>query len=205
MARVVQHDAAPARSASHESFSVLAAPDSGLADRLSTGVLARRNGQEEEPQACRPIRRGRRRRPPWGIDRIHIGPSNSRKCSTECPSASMRGRHMNQTILFALEVRSPMRKGEPGAIRHLSKGAGGINPVREDCGPVVERRPGSSYQDRREIRRASVEVTRAVPPNAPGAPMQSADAAREPLPVASDAERSMPDARRKVTGRAEGQ
>ncbi len=26
-----------------------------------------------------------------------------------------------------------------------SKGANGINPVREDCGPVVERRPGSSF------------------------------------------------------------
>ena len=50
----------------------------------------------------------------------------------------------------------------------IPKGASGINPVRKDCGPVVERRPGSSYQDRREIRRASVELmelTRAPRPN----------------------------------------
>ena len=39
---------------------------------------------------------------------------------------------------------------------------------------------------------------------APGATMRSADATREPVPVASDAERPMPDARRKVAGRTEG-
>lgn len=41
--------------------------------------------------------------------------------------------------------------------------------------------------------------------HAPGAPMPRTDATREPMPIARDAERPMPDARRKVTGRAEGQ
>ena len=40
--------------------------------------------------------------------------------------------------------------------------------------------------------------------HAPGTTMPSADTPREPVPVASDAERPMPDARRNVTGRAEG-
>ncbi len=35
--------------------------------------------------------------------------------------------------------------------------------------------------------------------------MPSADTTREPVPVASDEERSMPDARRNVAGRAEGE
>jgi hypothetical protein len=40
--------------------------------------------------------------------------------------------------------------------------------------------------------------------HAPGTTMPSADALREPLPVARDEERSMPDARRNVTGRSQG-
>ena len=36
------------------------------------------------------------------------------------------------------------------------------------------------------------------------ATMPSADAPREPVPVASDDERPMPDARRNLTGRTEG-
>ncbi len=39
----------------------------------------------------------------------------------------------------------------------------------------------------------------------PGTPMPSPDTTREPVPVASDAERSMPDARRKVDGGTEGE
>jgi hypothetical protein len=39
---------------------------------------------------------------------------------------------------------------------------------------------------------------------APGATMRSADAPREPVPVASNAERPLPDARRNVAGRPEG-
>ena len=39
---------------------------------------------------------------------------------------------------------------------------------------------------------------------APQPAMWSADKAREPLPIAGDAERPMPDARRNVTGRTEG-
>ena len=39
----------------------------------------------------------------------------------------------------------------------------------------------------------------------PGTPMRSADAPREPVPVASDAEREMPDSRRNFTGRVEGE
>jgi hypothetical protein len=34
--------------------------------------------------------------------------------------------------------------------------------------------------------------------------MWSTDKKREPMPIASDAEQPMPDARRAVTGRAEG-
>src|SRR5262249_36311927 len=41
-------------------------------------------------------------------------------------------------------------------------------------------------------------------PHARGATMPSADPPREPVPVACNEERSMPDARRSVTGRAEG-
>ncbi len=41
--------------------------------------------------------------------------------------------------------------------------------------------------------------------HAPGTPMPSADTAREPVPVARDEERPMPDARRNVTGRTEGE
>uniref|UniRef100_UPI00067646B6 hypothetical protein n=1 Tax=Bradyrhizobium japonicum TaxID=375 RepID=UPI00067646B6 len=41
--------------------------------------------------------------------------------------------------------------------------------------------------------------------HAPGATMPSANARRDPVPVAGNAERSMPDARRTVTGRAEGE
>ena len=41
--------------------------------------------------------------------------------------------------------------------------------------------------------------------HAPGTTMPSTDTTREPLPVAGDAERPLPDARRTVTGRAEGQ
>jgi hypothetical protein len=41
--------------------------------------------------------------------------------------------------------------------------------------------------------------------NAPRCPMPSTHATRESLPFASDAERPVPDARRKITGRAEGQ
>jgi hypothetical protein len=40
--------------------------------------------------------------------------------------------------------------------------------------------------------------------HAPQPAMRRADTAREPVPVASDAERPVPDARRKVPGRAEG-
>jgi hypothetical protein len=40
---------------------------------------------------------------------------------------------------------------------------------------------------------------------APGATMRSPDTTRESVPVASDAERPVPDARRNVTGRTEGQ
>ncbi len=40
---------------------------------------------------------------------------------------------------------------------------------------------------------------------APSAAMPSADTAREPVSVTGDAERSMSDARRQITGRAEGQ
>ena len=40
---------------------------------------------------------------------------------------------------------------------------------------------------------------------APGAPMRSPDTTRQPVPVASDAERPMPDARRNVARRAEGE
>jgi hypothetical protein len=39
--------------------------------------------------------------------------------------------------------------------------------------------------------------------HAPGATMPSADAPWQPVPVAGDEERSLPDARRNVTGRAE--
>jgi hypothetical protein len=39
---------------------------------------------------------------------------------------------------------------------------------------------------------------------APGTPMPSTDTPREPMPVARDEERSMPDARRTVAGRSEG-
>jgi hypothetical protein len=41
--------------------------------------------------------------------------------------------------------------------------------------------------------------------HAPGTTMPSADAQREPAPVTSDAERPLPDARRTVTGRSEGE
>jgi hypothetical protein len=41
--------------------------------------------------------------------------------------------------------------------------------------------------------------------HAPGTTMPSADTPREPMPVARDEERSMPDARRNVTGRSEGE
>jgi hypothetical protein len=40
--------------------------------------------------------------------------------------------------------------------------------------------------------------------HAPGTPMPSPNTTREPVPVAGDAERQMPDARRGITGRAEG-
>ena len=40
---------------------------------------------------------------------------------------------------------------------------------------------------------------------APGTTMPSADTSREPVSVAGDEERSMPDARRNVTGRTEGE
>jgi hypothetical protein len=40
--------------------------------------------------------------------------------------------------------------------------------------------------------------------HAPSAPMPSADTTREPVPVARDEERPMPDARRNVTGGAQG-
>jgi hypothetical protein len=41
--------------------------------------------------------------------------------------------------------------------------------------------------------------------HAPGTAMPSADTPREPMPVARDEERSMPDARRNVTGCSEGE
>jgi hypothetical protein len=41
--------------------------------------------------------------------------------------------------------------------------------------------------------------------HAPGATMRSADTPREPVPVACDEERPMPDARRNVTGRPKGE
>jgi hypothetical protein len=41
--------------------------------------------------------------------------------------------------------------------------------------------------------------------HAPGTTMPSTDTTREPLPVAGNAERPLPDARRTVTGRAEGE
>ena len=41
--------------------------------------------------------------------------------------------------------------------------------------------------------------------HAPGTTMPSADAPREPVPVARDAERALPDARRTVAGRTEGE
>jgi hypothetical protein len=40
--------------------------------------------------------------------------------------------------------------------------------------------------------------------NAPSTPMRSTDTTGDRVPVASDAERAMPDARRDVTGRAKG-
>jgi hypothetical protein len=40
--------------------------------------------------------------------------------------------------------------------------------------------------------------------HAPGATMPSADASRQPVPIACDEERAVSDARRNVTGRAEG-
>jgi hypothetical protein len=41
-------------------------------------------------------------------------------------------------------------------------------------------------------------------PYAPSTAMPSADTTQEPVPVAGDAERSMPNARRKIAGRSEG-
>jgi hypothetical protein len=41
--------------------------------------------------------------------------------------------------------------------------------------------------------------------HAPGATMPSADPPREPVPVACDEERPLPDARRNITGRTEGE
>jgi hypothetical protein len=41
--------------------------------------------------------------------------------------------------------------------------------------------------------------------HAPGATMRSADPPREPMPFACDEERPMPDARRTITGSAEGE
>jgi len=38
----------------------------------------------------------------------------------------------------------------------------------------------------------------------PGAPMPSSDTPREPVPVTGDAQRSVPDARRHVTGGTKG-
>jgi hypothetical protein len=39
---------------------------------------------------------------------------------------------------------------------------------------------------------------------APGTTMSSADETREPVPIARDEERPLPDARRDITGRSEG-
>jgi hypothetical protein len=59
--------------------------------------------------------------------------------------------------------------------------------------------PGGGFASKSEDQAHAKQIA-----HAPGAPVPRTDAAREPVPVTRDAERSMPDARRKISGRAEG-
>ena len=59
--------------------------------------------------------------------------------------------------------------------------------------------PGGGDRAKAEDQPHAKQIT-----DAPQPAMRRADAEREPVPVAGDAERSLPDARRKVTGRSEG-
>ena len=61
------------------------------------------------------------------------------------------------------------------------------------------RRPGGGDRPKSEDQPHAKQIA-----HAPQPAMRSADTEREPVPIASDAERSLPNARRKVAGRAEG-
>jgi hypothetical protein len=60
-------------------------------------------------------------------------------------------------------------------------------------------RPTPANPSKSETQQDARQIT-----HAPQPAMRSLDAEREPVPIAGDAERSLPDARRQVAGRAEG-
>ena len=60
--------------------------------------------------------------------------------------------------------------------------------------------PGGGVRSKSEDQPHAKQIT-----HAPQLPMWSADKEREPVPVTSDAERPLPDARRTISGRSEGE
>ncbi len=80
-------------------------------------------------------------------------------------------------------------------VEHVHVHAGGQAVVG-----TVER-PGGGDQSKMEEQPHAKQITHAPEPALRGA---DADAERDPVPVARDGERSLPDARRKRAGRADG-
>jgi hypothetical protein len=103
---------------------------------------------------------------------------------------------LSRTYATLLETLNRHRgKGQQKVtVEHVHVHAGGQAVVG-----TVET-PGGGDQSKSEEQPHAEQIA-----HAPQSSMWSADTPREPMPVTGDAERALPDARRKVTGRAEGQ
>ncbi len=102
---------------------------------------------------------------------------------------------LSRTYATLLEALNRHRgKGQQKVtVEHVHVHAGGQAVVG-----MVET-PGGGDQAKSEDQPHAKQITNASQPE-----MRGADAKEEPLPIAGNAERSMPHARRKVIGRSEG-
>jgi hypothetical protein len=111
-------------------------------------------------------------------------------------SAERAFNKLARTFAGQLEALKRYRTGGEQKVRveHVHVHSGGQAVVG-----VVETSAGAVRPKRQDQEHARQIV------HAPQPPMRSADAERRPVPVAGDAERTVPDARRTVPGRSEGE
>jgi len=105
---------------------------------------------------------------------------------------------LSRTYAALLEALNSHRgKGQQKVtVEHVHVHAGGQAVVGMVASPE---QPGGGYASKLEEQPHAKQIAHAPQPE-----MRSADATRESMPIARDAERPMPDARRDVAGRAEG-